>query len=85
MANTSMKVILGMPFLTLSNADVSFADNDLTWRTYTPDEALPTTKRVQIIDRKEFAKAALDPNQEAFVVHVATLSSEMAIHPSRQA
>ena len=27
----------------------------------------------------------MDPNQEAFVVHVAILSSEMAIHPSRLA
>ena len=85
-ADTKMDVVLGMPFLTLSNADIRFAEGELTWRTYTPAEALPTTKRVQIIDRKEFAKAALDPNQEAFVVHVATLTAEpMTIHPARQA
>lgn len=49
-AKTSMDVDLGMPFLTLSNSDVQFADRELTWRSYTPAEALPTTKREQIID-----------------------------------
>ena len=38
-----------------------------------------------MIDRKEFAKVALDPNQEVLVIYVAILSSEMAIHPSRLA
>ena len=86
MADTRMDVVLGMPFLTLSNADIQFAEGELTWRTYTPTEALPTTKRVQIIDRKEFAEAALDLNKEAFVVHVATVTAEpMTIHPARQA
>ena len=52
-------------------------------KAYTIAEALLTTKRVQIIGPKEFAKAALDPDQEAFVVHVATLSSSMEVHPDR--
>ena len=69
-----------MFFLAFSNVNVSFADNDLIWKTYIIDKALPTTKRIQIINRKEFAKATLDPNQKVFVVHVATLTSEMTIH-----
>ena len=80
-----MEVVLGMPFLTLSNADVQFAEKKLTWRTYTTEEALPTTRRVEIIDRKEFAKAALDENVEAFVVHVSSLGSKMTIHLAREA
>ena len=80
-----MKVVLGMPFLTLSNADVQFAEKELTWRTYTTKKALPTTRRVEIIDWKEFAKAALDENVEAFVVHVSSLRSKMTIHPAREA
>ena len=85
-ADTRMDIVLGMLFLTLSNADIRFAEGELTWRTFTAAEALPTTKRVQIIDRKEFAKAALDPNKEAFVVHVATVTAEpMIIHPAREA
>lgn len=61
-ANTSMKIVLKMFFLAFSNANVSFADNDLIWKTYIVDKALPTTKCIQIINRKEFAKATLDPN-----------------------
>ena len=48
-------------------------------------DALPTTKRVQIIDRKEFVKAALDPNEEVFIIHIAIITSEMAIHLACQA
>ena len=48
-------------------------------------DALPITKRVQIINWKEFIKVALDPNREVFLVHVATITSQMAIHLTRQA
>ena len=44
LADNTMEVVLGMPFLTLSNADVSFSERELTWKSYTVDEALPTTK-----------------------------------------
>ena len=43
------------------------------------------TKRVPIIDRKEFAAAALTLEEEAFVVHVAYLRAKMAMHPARKA
>ena len=85
LADISMEVVLGMPFLTLSNADVQFAEKELTWRTYTTEKALPTTRRVEIIDRKKFAKTALDENVEAFVVHVSSLGLRMTIHPAREA
>ena len=77
-----MGVVLEMPFLTLSNANIQFAEKELTWRTYTTEDALPTTQRVELIDKKEFAKAAFDENIEAFVVHVSSLSlgSKMTIH-----
>ena len=86
LADISVEVVLGMPFLTLSNADIQFAEKELTWRSYTVAEALPTTKRVEIIDKKEFTKAALDENVEAFVVHVTSLSlNSMPIYPAREA
>ena len=74
-----------MPFLTFSNADVQSAEKELTWRTYTTKEALPATRRVKIIDQKEFAKAVLDENIEAFVVHVSFLELRMTIEPAREA
>ena len=42
-ANTSMEVVLGMPFLTFSNANIRFAEKELVWRTNSAIEALPTT------------------------------------------
>ena len=86
MANTKFEVILEMPFLKISNADVSFGEGTLTWKTYTTNKALPTTERVQIIDKKDFVIAALDANSETFVMHVAFREREgMPVHSKRQA
>ena len=46
-------------------------EQELVWRTYTAAEALPTTKRVEIIDKREFAAAALNADNETFLVYVA--------------
>ena len=43
-----------MRFLTLSKEDIWFAEQELVWRTYMAAEILPTTKRVEIIDKREF-------------------------------
>lgn len=86
LADTSMEVVLGMPFLALSNADIQFDAESFTWRSYSAAEALPTARRVELIDKHEFAKAALAKNSETFVVHVAALEasqSAMLVHPSR--
>ncbi len=81
-----MEVVLGMPFLALSNADVQFSAEKLTWRSYTVAEVLPTTSRFELIDKKEFAKPALDENLETFVVHVSALDiAEPSIRLSRAA
>ena len=88
LANISAEVVLGMSFLTLNNAEIQFAEQELTWRSYTAAEALPTTKRIELINKKEFAKVALDTDSETFVMHVVALEaplSGMTIHPSRKA
>ncbi len=82
LADTSMEVVLGMLFLSLSNADIEFAElGKFTWRTYTAAEALPTTSRFKLIDKREFVRAALDKNSETFIVHVSALEAT-TIHPS---
>ena len=80
LANVSPEVVLGMPFPTLRGADIDFSSRELRWRTYTTKETLPTTKRIKLVDKKEFAAAALDPEHETYVVHVASLD----VHPSRR-
>ena len=87
LANISLEVVLGIPFLTLSSVDIRFPERELAWRTYTAAEALPTTRRVEIIDKEEFAETVLGGDDEAYVVHVMAVSkpSSMPIHASRQA
>ena len=85
-ADTKVEVVLGMPFLKLSNANVSFGEETLTWKSYTTNKALPTTERVQLVDPKEFVIAALDADSETFVVHVAIREQEeMPMHFEKQA
>ena len=87
-ANISPEIVLGMLFFTLSNADVDCSSPDLRWRTYTTKEALTTTRHVELVGKKEFAAAALDPAHETYVVHVASLSStpltSLDVHLSRE-
>ena len=80
-----MEVVLGMLFLTFSNADVQFEKKELSWRFYTIAEVLPTTKQVELINKKEFTKTALDEKSETFVVHVAFLNLAPGIHLDRAA
>ena len=68
LADTSMKMILGMLFLCFSNTDFYFGTWELTWKSYTATEALLTTRRMELIDKKEFAKAALNKNLKIFVI-----------------
>ena len=80
-----MEVVLGMPFLTFSNTDIQFVEKELTWRFYTTIEVLPTTKQVEIINKKEFAKTALDEKSKTFVVYVAFLNQTPVIYPDKAA
>ena len=89
LADTSMEVVLGMPFLNLSIANMQFVEKELEWRSYTTVEALPTTKKVELINKRKFAAIALDKNAKTFVVYVATLSAPTSlttqVYPFRQA
>ena len=87
LAHIGLEVVLGMLFLTLSKADIRFADRELVWRTYTAAEVLPMTRKVEIIGKKEFAMAALNADNETFVMHVAALAepTTMPIYLSCQA
>ncbi len=80
-------IVLRMPFLTMSNDDVDFQAQNLQYKTYTTQDALPSTRQVELIRKKEFATTAFDPEYQAFVVHIATISIDSVdkVHPSRRA
>ena len=62
LADTSMEVVLGMLFLTFSDADIRFAEKELVCWSYTMQRpCLLATRRVEIVDRKGFPIAAVAP------------------------
>lgn len=74
-ANDSLKIVLKMLFLTFSNLDIDFIGWEHWLRTYIIQEALPTTRYVELIEKKGFATAVLDLEYKTFVVHIVSLSS----------
>ena len=72
-ADTSMEVVLRISFLALSNVNIQFDTISFTWRTYGTGKALPITRRVELINKHNFAKVALDENSETFIVYIAAL------------
>ena len=87
LANIGLEVVLGMPFLTPSKANLRFAERELVWRIYTAAETLPSTRRVEIVDKKEFPTALLNVDDETFVVYIIALaeSKTIPIYLSHQA
>ena len=78
LAEPSIKVVLKMLFLILSNTDIQFAEKELTWRFYITAKALQTTKWVELINQKKFGKVALNKKFETFVVLIAALEALLA-------
>ena len=74
-ANVSPKTVFGMPLLPLSGANIDFLGRELRWRTYITEEALPTTRCVDLVGKKEFAAAVLDPEHKTYVVYIGLVSS----------
>ena len=85
-ADTKFKVVLRMPFLKISNVGIAFGERTLTWKTYTTNEALPTTEQIQVVKLKEFVIAALDTDSKTFIVYVAIRKrEEMPVYAEKQA
>ena len=87
LANISLEIVLEMFFHTLSRANIWFAKQKFVWRTYTVRKTLLTTKMIKIINKSEFATAALNKDNKIFVMHVSALAKPtiMPIYPFCQA
>ena len=84
-ADTKFKMILGMLFLKISNANVVFNEETLTWKLYITNKVLPTTEQVQLVNPKIFVLAALDTDSEIFVMHVTIREQEeMVVNPGKK-
>lgn len=59
-----------MFFLIFSNANILFSNQKLIWRFYIVTKSLPTTKKIELIDKKKSAKVALNKNVEVFGLYI---------------
>lgn len=65
LTDIGMDIAFGMLFLILSNVKINFTNRKLRWKLYTTAKVLPTTQQIQLFRKKEFAIAALDPENES--------------------
>lgn len=80
-----MDVVLAMSLLTFNNINIQPVEKALIWKTYTAVEALPTTKKVKLISKNDFAKAVLDELVKSFMLYVHLVSvGSMTIHIARE-
>ena len=79
LANIGLEVVLRMFFLIFSKADIWFKELKFVWRIYTATKALPTTRRVKIINKRGFVAAVLNVDNKTFVVYIASLAKPMTI------
>lgn len=52
------------------------------WGTYIIAETLPIMRQIKLIKQKNFATAALDVENEAFVIYVASISQNLDVYSS---
>ena len=56
LTNFNIEIVLRMPFLTPRYTNIEFVQKKLIWNFYTTANALPTTKQIEIINKKEIIK-----------------------------
>lgn len=74
LAGISMGIAFEIFFLTLSNIEVNLNNQELKQRLYIADKAIPTSKFIDLIGKKEFVIAAFDLKDEIQVVHIESLA-----------
>lgn len=56
----SINIVFWMLFLNWGNIKINFNNQKVWWRLYIAGKALSTTKKVELVEKKEFRIAALD-------------------------
>ena len=70
MINMKFELIFEIFFLKLCNINLLFSKKTLMWKNYIINEALLTTKQVQIINKKVFIIALFNINSKMFIMHI---------------
>lgn len=70
----------------LGNTVILINKKTLIWRSYIIDKILLFTRQVRIIDKTNFAKAALDANSKIFIMYIAIwIHEKMVIYLNKKA
>lgn len=77
--NININVILGIIFFIYLDINVQFARKKLIEKNYMTVEALPTIKKLELINKKEFVIVVLNINIKIFVIYVLILKIELKI------
>ena len=72
-ANNSLEVVFKMSFLILSCAEIDFLGRELRWWIYITKKIFPTTKRIKLVGKKEFAAIVLDLEHKTYVIHIGSV------------
>lgn len=79
MSSIGIELILdNISFFTLNNANIQLTEKELTWKFSIIAKALPITKRMKLINKKNFTKTVLDKDSKTFLVHIAALNALLA-------
>lgn len=66
LADISMEVVLRISFFFFNNGNFQLNIRELNWSSYIIAEVLSTTTKVELINKKKFAKAILDRKFRSF-------------------
>lgn len=70
----------------LGNIVILINKKTLIWRSYITDKILFITRQVWIIDKTNFAKAALDTDSKTFIMYITIwIHKKMVIYPNKKA
>lgn len=75
LANTSIKMGLKKNFFSFSNINIQFAKKTLIQRFYIIKKSLPFDEQVEFINKKKFAKAAINKIFKIFKIYIIALKT----------
>lgn len=68
-------MVLGIPFLFFSHANIYFDTKKLINKTYPNLKTIFTIKQVELIDKYKFVKATLNKSSQTFLIHLTVLEA----------
>lgn len=79
MVNTNIKIIIDIFFLTLSNINILFVEQELSWKLHTLAKTLLIIKQLQIINQKKIVITTLKFGKKVFVIYVFSINLGLKI------